>query len=101
MEFGLEAHAKRILSRSTGFFVVLVRRPGDGAGASFAVIDERHEHKTDELHDTMKQGQRARRNRCCSTSPRAGYLIDGPCHQFEQFCERISLAISRTMPSSP
>lgn len=89
-EFGLEAHAKRILSRyNGGSFVVLVRRPGDGAGASFAVIDERHEHKTDELHDTMKQGQRARLQPLLFNITTAGYLIDGPCHQFEQFCERI------------
>ena len=90
LEFGLEAHAKRILSRfNGGSFVVLVRRPGDGAGASFAVIDERHEHKTDELHDTMKQGQRARLQPLLFNITTAGYLIDGPCHQFEQFCERI------------
>jgi len=89
-EFGLEAHAKRILSRfNGGSFAVLVRKPGDGAGASFAVIDERHEHKTDELHDTMKQGQRARLQPLLFNITTAGYLIDGPCHQFEQFCERI------------
>lgn len=89
-EFGLEAHAKRILCRfNGGSFVVLVRKPGDGAGASFAVIDERHEHKTDDLHDTMKQGQRARLQPLLFNITTAGVLIDGPCHQFEQFCERI------------
>lgn len=89
-EFGLEAHAKRVLCRfNGGSFVVLVRKPGDGAGASFAVIDERHEHKTDELHDTMKQGQRARLQPLLFNITTAGVLIDGPCHQFEQFCERI------------
>lgn len=89
-EFGLEAHAKRILCRfNGGSFVVLVRKPGDGAGASFAVIDERHEHKTDELHDTMKQGQRARLEPLLFNITTAGVLVDGPCHQFEQFCERI------------
>ena len=89
-EFGLEAHATRILSRfNGGSFVVLVRKPGDGAGASFAVIDERHEHKTDELHDTMKQGQRARLQPMLFNITTAGVLVDGPCHQFEQFCERI------------
>lgn len=89
-EFGLEAHAKRILCRfNGGSFVVLVRKPGDGAGASFAVIDERHEHPTDVLHDTMKQGQRARLQPLLFNITTAGVLIDGPCHQFEQFCERI------------
>jgi phage terminase large subunit-like protein len=90
LQFGLEAHAKRILSRfNGGSFVVLVRKPGDGAGASFAVIDERHEHKNDELRATMKQGQRARLEPLLFSITTAGYLIDGPCHQFEQFCERI------------
>jgi phage terminase large subunit-like protein len=89
-EFGLEAHAKRILCRfNGGSFVVLVRKPGDGAGASFAVIDERHEHKTDDLHDTLKKGQRARLQPLIFNITTAGVLIDGPCHQFEQFCERI------------
>lgn len=89
-EFGLEAHAKRILSRfNGGSFVVLVRKPGDGAGASCAIIDERHEHRTDELHDTMKQGQRARLEPLIFNITTAGVLIDGPCHLFEQFCERI------------
>lgn len=89
-EFGLEAHAKRILCRfNGGSFVVLVRKPGDGAGASFAVVDEWHEHKTPEFHDTMKKGQRARLEPLVLDITTAGVLIDGPCHQFEQFVERI------------
>jgi phage terminase large subunit-like protein len=92
IQYGLEAHAKRILSRfNSGSFVVLVRKPGDGAGASFAVIDERHEHKTDELHDTMKMGQRARLEPLIFNITTAGFLVDGPCHQFEQYVERILL----------
>jgi phage terminase large subunit-like protein len=90
LEFGLEAHLTRITCRfNGGTFVVLVRNPGDGAGASFAVIDEWHEHKTNVLHDTLKQGQRARLQPLIFNITTAGFLIDGPCHQFEQFCERI------------
>jgi phage terminase large subunit-like protein len=89
-EFGMEAHTKRILCRfNGGSFVVLVRKPGDGAGASFAIIDEWHEHPTNELHDTMKKGQRARLQPLILDITTAGVLVDGPCHQFEQFVERI------------
>jgi phage terminase large subunit-like protein len=89
-EFGLEAHIKRILCRfNGGSFVVLVRKPGDGAGASCAIVDEWHEHPTSDFHDTMKKGQRARLQPLVLDITTAGVLIDGPCHQFEQFCERI------------
>jgi phage terminase large subunit-like protein len=89
-EFGLEAHTKRILCRfNGGKFQVLVRRPGDGAGASCAIIDEYHEHPTSILFDTMKQGQRARLQPLIFVITTAGSLIEGPCHLYEQFLEKV------------
>lgn len=80
--FGLEIGAKSIVSIENGSrFEPLIGKPGDGASPSCAIVDEYHEHETDELVETMRTGMGARDNPLLLMISTAGDNIGGPCYQ--------------------
>ena len=55
--FGVDVHASNISILDNGSrFEPIIGKPGDGASPHCAIVDEYHEHKTDELLDTMETG---------------------------------------------
>ena len=64
----------------------LVGKPGDGSSPSCAIVDEYHEHQTDELYATMVTGMGARGGDPEGDEPlmfaitTAGDNLDGPCY---------------------
>jgi phage terminase large subunit-like protein len=79
--FSLEIGAKSIVSTATGSrFEAVIGKPGDGASPSCAIIDEYHEHETDELVETMRTGQGARDEPILLMVTTAGDNVSGPCH---------------------
>lgn len=70
-------------------FEVVIGKPGDGASPHGAIVDEYHEHQTDDLVETMQTGMGARRQPLLSIVSTAGSTINGPCHQMQQEIERI------------
>ena len=60
-------------------FEPVIGKPGDGASPSCAIVDEYHEHKTDELYETMKTGMGARSQPLMLVITTAGSDISGPC----------------------
>jgi len=62
-------------------FEPLIGKPGDGASPHCAIVDEYHEHPTDELFDTMLTGMGARTQPLLLVITTAGSNIEGPCHQ--------------------
>jgi len=80
--FSLEIGAKTIVSIENGSrFEPLIGKPGDGASPSCAIVDEYHEHETDELVETMRTGQGARDEPLLLMISTAGDNIGGPCYQ--------------------
>lgn len=80
--FSLDVGAKSIVSIENGSrFEPLIGKPGDGASPSCAIIDEYHEHETDELVETMRTGQGAREEPLLLMISTAGDNIGGPCYQ--------------------
>lgn len=80
--FSLEVAAKGIISIENGSrFEPLIGKPGDGASPSCAIVDEYHEHETDELVETMRTGQGARDQPLLLMISTAGDNIGGPCYQ--------------------
>jgi phage terminase large subunit-like protein len=60
-QFGVEVNASNMNIPGDGSrFEPLIGKPGDGASPSCAIIDEYHEHETDDLVDTMETGMGAR-----------------------------------------
>lgn len=79
--FSLEIGAKSLTSVETGSrFEPVVGKPGDGASPSCAIIDEYHEHETDELVETMRTGQGARDEPLLLMITTAGDNVAGPCY---------------------
>lgn len=70
-------------------FEPVIGRPGDGASPHCAIIDEYHEHKTDDLVDTMVTGMGAREQPLLLVITTAGSNIAGPCFQAQLDLQKI------------
>jgi phage terminase large subunit-like protein len=79
--FGIAVNAKSLTIASNGSrFEPVIGKPGDGASPSCAIIDEYHEHQTDDLVDTMRTGMGARDNPYCLEITTAGSDRSSPCY---------------------
>lgn len=80
-QLGVEVMASNIAMPETNSkFEPVVGKPGDGASPSCAIIDEYHEHASDELYDTMITGMGAREQPLMWVITTAGSDTAGPCH---------------------
>jgi len=70
-------------------FVAVIGKPGDGASPSLAIVDEYHEHDTDELLDTMETGMGAREQPLSLIITTAGSNLGGPCHALQLDLQQI------------
>lgn len=64
-------------------FEAVVGQPGDGASPSCALVDEFHEHRTDDLFSTMETGMGAREQPLLAVFTTAGVNTEGPCYAFQ------------------
>jgi len=79
--FGVEVMKTSVSILETGSrFVPLIGKPGDGASPSCALIDEYHEHATDEFCDTMMTGMGARSQPLMLRVSTSGVDMGGPCY---------------------
>jgi len=79
--YGVEIGAKNMhIAENGSRFEAIVGKPGDGASPHCAIVDEYHEHPTDELYDTMLTGMGARRQPLLFAITTAGSDIAGPCY---------------------
>lgn len=65
-------------------FEPIVGKPGDGSSPSCAIIDEYHEHPTDEQYDTMQTGMGARPQPVLLVITTGGSNPAGPCYALRQ-----------------
>jgi phage terminase large subunit-like protein len=80
--YDIEAPVKSLYIVSNGSrFEPLIGKPGDGASPSFAVVDEYHEHPSDDLYETMLTGMGAREQPLISAITTAGSNLSGPCYE--------------------
>ncbi len=79
--FGIEVNAESLVIPRTGSsFRPLIGKPGDGASPTCAVVDEYHEHKSDDLVATMRTGMAARRQPLLVKITTAGTDRSSPCY---------------------
>lgn len=62
-------------------FEPMVGKPGDGSSPHCALIDEYHEHETDDMVSTMETGMGAREQPLMLIITTAGSNVAGPCYQ--------------------
>lgn len=88
--YGIEVNASNLHILSNGSrFEPLIGKPGDGASPSCAIIDEYHEHDTDDLLATMQTGMGARGQPLILVITTAGASVGGPCYQMMQMAQRM------------
>ena len=83
--YGLSVNAKNLhVLGNESRFEPLIGKPGDGASASCAIVDEYHEHATDDMYSTMETGMGARDQPLMLVITTAGDNIAGPCHSMQE-----------------
>lgn len=94
--FGVEANASNLyITENASRFEPLIGKPGDGASPSCAIVDEYHEHKTDELLDTMETGMGAREQPLALIITTAGDNMAGPCYALQQDAQKMLEGVTR------
>ena len=82
--FGITSNAKSLTIPKNGSrFLPVVGRPRDGAMAHTAIIDEYHEHPTDEVYDALSMGMGARKQPLRLVVTTAGSDLSGPCYSMQ------------------
>jgi phage terminase large subunit-like protein len=82
--FGIEVKAKKLVKTDGSVFEPVIGQPGDGASPHIAIVDEYHEHPSDEQYDTFNTGMGAREQPMMLVITTAGTDIDSPCYDLEQ-----------------
>lgn len=83
--FDIDVNAKNMHVLSNGSrFEPLVGNPGDGSSPHCAIVDEYHEHPTDELYQTMETGMGARQQPLMLVISTAGANLAGPCYEMQK-----------------
>lgn len=89
-QFGVAVNASNINVVSTNSrFEPVIGKPGDGASPSCALIDEYHEHKTNDLMQTMETGMGARTQPLSLIVTTAGDNLGGPCYAMRDEAHRM------------
>jgi phage terminase large subunit-like protein len=80
-QIGIEVGAKNMHIIEDGSrFEPVVGKPGDGASPHCGIVDEYHEHKTEDLMETFQTGMGARRQPLLFVITTAGSDLAGPCY---------------------
>lgn len=88
--FGIEVNASNInILADASRFEPVIGKPGDGASPSCSIVDEYHEHATDELLDTMETGMGARDQPLSLIITTAGSNMAGPCYALQIEAQRL------------
>ena len=70
-------------------FEPLIGKPGDGASPSCAIVDEYHEHDTDDFAQTMLTGMGSREQPLMLFITTAGSNVSGPCYSLQLEAQRM------------
>lgn len=88
--YGLGVNASNLhVLKNESRFDPLIGKPGDGASPSLAIVDEYHEHDTDQMFDTMETGMGAREQPLMLVITTAGDNIAGPCYQMQDEAQKM------------
>ncbi|MCX5592807.1 terminase large subunit [Alcaligenes endophyticus] len=82
---GIEVNAGNMNRPEDGSrFEPIIGNPGDGSSPSCALVDEYHEHDSDDQYTTMQTGMGSRKQPMMFIITTAGVNIAGPCYDKRQ-----------------
>lgn len=88
--FGIETSANTLtIAETFSTLTTVIRKPDDGLNPSAAIVDEYHEHETDEQWSTFDTGMGARRQPILHVVTTAGTNLGSPCKDYRDQCVRI------------
>lgn len=88
--YGIGVNASNLhILKNESRFEPLIGKPGDGASPSCAIVDEYHEHETDQMFNTMETGMGAREQPIMLIITTAGDNIAGPCYQMQDEAQKM------------
>lgn len=88
--YGIAINAKSLtIPERACKFEPLTGSPGDGSNPSCAIIDEFHEHRSDDLYNTMITGMDARDQPLAFIITTAGDNIGGACYQKRDYAIKV------------
>lgn len=88
--FGVTVRASNIsIAANNSKFEPVIGKPGDGASPSCSIVDEYHEHQTDDLFSTMRTGMGARSQPLMLVITTAGDDVSGPCYAHQQELQQV------------
>ncbi|MFW5407733.1 terminase large subunit [Pectobacterium brasiliense] len=79
-KFNVEVWVDKLTREDGSVFAPVVGDPGDGDSPSCAIIDEYHEHDTDNLYQTMTTGMGARSQPLTLIITTSGSNLASPCY---------------------
>lgn len=89
-QFGITVNAKSLIRLGDmSKFEPVIGKPGDGSSPHCAIIDEYHEHATDDQLATMETGMGAREQPMSLVISTAGDNLAGPCREDWLECQKI------------
>jgi phage terminase large subunit-like protein len=97
--FGVLVNASNIAVEDTASrFEPLIGKPGDGSSPSCALVDEYHEHASDEMVDTLETGMGAREQPLMVITTTAGSDLSGPCYQLQLDAQKVLTGVVEDDP---
>lgn len=88
--FGVEVRAKSLYRpEDGGRMEPVIGKPGDGSSPSCAILDEYHEHETNDQYETMVTGMGAREQPLMLIITTAGTNLSGPCHARHEYAQQV------------
>lgn len=88
--YGITVNASNIHILANGNkFEPMIGKPGDGSSPSCSIIDEYHEHETDQQVDAMHTGMGSREQPLLLIITTAGDNLAGPCYSLLQESQKM------------
>lgn len=88
--YGLDVNASNLHILGNGSrFEPIIGKPGDGSSPHCAIVDEYHEHDTDDMVATMETGMGAREQPMLLVITTAGDNLAGPCYSAMQDARKV------------
>lgn len=87
-----EITANAVVRYDTGSQIITVARDGrktEGKGANVVVVDEYHVHPNNKLKNSLRSGQKGRKDPLMLVCTTAGDTIGGVCHEQYEYCENV------------
>ena len=88
--FGVEVNASNlIIPDNFSQLKAVIKKPDDGYNPHCAVVDEYHEHETDEQYATFDTGMGSREQPLLLVTTTAGSNLAGPCKEMDSECIKV------------